>query len=74
MKVTNSSLYKELQAAEKEREMLEHTNKLKIEQFIGEIKNGLGTEIKKRSNKPIFIKRPWYYKVKMFFKKIFTNF
>lgn len=74
MKVTDQMLTKELQTAEREREMLEYTNNLKKAQLIGEIKNGLGHEIKEQGGKIIIIKRPWHYKLKMFLKKIFTRF
>ena len=74
MKVTDKLLAKEVQAAEREREMFEYTNNLKKTQFINELKNGLGEEIKEQGGKIVLIKRPWYYKLKTFFKKIFTKF
>lgn len=74
MKVTDQMLSKEIQLAEREREMFEYTNNLKKAQLIGEIKNGLGEEIKEQGGKVVFIKRPWHYKLKMFLKKIFTRF
>lgn len=74
MKVTDEMLAKELQDAEREREMMEYTNNLKKAQLIGELKNGLGEEIKERGGKVVFIKRPWHYKLKMFLKKLFTRF
>lgn len=74
MKVTDGMIAKELQDAEREREMMEYTNNLKKAQLIGEIKNGLGEEIKEHGGKVIIIKRPWHYKLKMFLKKLFTRF
>lgn len=74
MKITDPILTKELELAEREREMAEFTNKLKKNQLIGEIKNGLGEEIKEQGGKVILIKRPWHYKLKMLIKKIFTKF
>lgn len=74
MKVTDQMLTKELEIAEREREMFAYTNNLKKAQLIGELKNGLGGEIKETGGKITFIKRPWHYKLKMFLKKIFTKF
>lgn len=74
MKITDPILAKELELAEREREMSEFTNKLKKTQLIGEIKNGLGEEIKEQGGKVTLIKRPWHYKLKMLIKKIFTRF
>jgi len=74
MNVTDQMLTKEIQLAEREREMFEYTNNLKKTQLIDEIKNGLGEEIKEQRGKVVFIKRPWHYKLKMFLKKIFTRF
>lgn len=74
MKVTDQMLTKELQIAEREREMFEYTNNLKKAQLIGELKNGLGDEIKEQGGTVKIIKRPWNYKLKMFLKKVFTRF
>ena len=74
MKVTDQMLTKELELAEREQEMFKYTNNLKKIQLIDEIKNGLGEEIKERGGKIVFIKRPWYYKLKIFLKKLFTKF
>jgi hypothetical protein len=41
------------------------------QQFINELKSGLGVEIRKNPNKVTIIKRPWYYKTFKFIKKIF---
>jgi hypothetical protein len=42
--------------------------------FIGEIKEGLGEEIRKNPNTVTFIKKPWYVKFGHFFKRLFTKF
>jgi hypothetical protein len=74
MKITDQMLTKELQTAEREREMFMYTNNMKKVQLINELKNGLGNEIKELGGKITIIKRPWYYKLKMFLKKLFTRF
>jgi hypothetical protein len=57
---------------------LEHIEKyktaLKKAQFINEIKNGLGNEIKVNPSKIRFIKKPWHKRLGLFLKKIFTKF
>lgn len=46
---------------------------IRKKKFIGDLKNGLGEEIKNNSNKIKVIKNPWYKKVSNFFKKIFRT-
>jgi hypothetical protein len=46
---------------------------IRKKKFIGELKNGLGSEIKNNPNQVKFIKQPWYKKVSNFFKKIFRT-
>lgn len=46
---------------------------IRKKKFIGDLKNGLGEEIKKNPNKVKVIKNPWYKKVSNFFKKIFRT-
>lgn len=38
--------------------------------FIGEIKNGLGDEIRMSPKYVEVVKRPWYYKILRFFNKL----
>jgi hypothetical protein len=47
---------------------------LKKVQFINEIKGELGNEIKHNPGGVKFIKKPWYKKLGLFLKKIFTKF
>ena len=47
---------------------------LKKVQFINEIRNGLGDEIKVNPGSIKFIKKPWYKRLGLFLKKIFTKF
>ena len=42
--------------------------------LINDIKNGLGSEIKNNPNKVVIIKKPWYSKIGLILKKIFTKF
>ena len=74
MKITNDMISNELDATEKANNLEKYKTALKKAEFINELKNGLGKEIKKKPNQITFIKKPWYYKLKMFFKKIFTRF
>ena len=46
---------------------------IRKKKFIGDLKNGLGEEIKKNPNQVKFIKEPWYKKVSNFIKKIFRT-
>jgi hypothetical protein len=46
---------------------------IRKKKFIGDLKNGLGEEIKKNPNQVKFIKEPWYKKVSNFIKKIFRK-
>jgi len=74
MKITNDMISNELDATEKANNLEKYKTALKKAEFINELKNGLGKEIKKKPNQITFIKKPWHYKLKMFFKKIFTRF
>lgn len=47
---------------------------LKKQQFLMEIKNGLGAEIKANPNQIKIIKKTWSQKFKAFLVKIFTKF
>lgn len=44
---------------------------IRKKKFIGDLKSGLGEEIKKNPNKVKFVKQPWYKKISNFFKKVF---
>jgi hypothetical protein len=46
---------------------------IRKKKFIGDLKSGLGEEIKKNPNQVKFIKEPWYKKVSNFIKKIFRT-
>lgn len=50
---------------------IHESNKTKIN-FIKEIK-GLGGEFKNNINDYKIIKRPWYYKLRLFFKKLLSK-
>lgn len=46
---------------------------IKKKKFIGDLKNGLGEEIKNNPNRVKRIKTPWYSKVVKFIKRIFKT-
>jgi hypothetical protein len=46
---------------------------IRKKKFIGDLKNGLGEEIKKNPNQVKIVKQPWYKKVSIFFKKVFRT-
>jgi hypothetical protein len=48
--------------------------KINKEKFIEEIKSGLGQKVKTNPNAIRIIKRPWYTKLGLFIKEIFTKF
>lgn len=74
MKVTKDTLSKELEATERDIEMQKYKTALKKAQFISEVKNGLGKEMKENPNQIKIIKKPWHKRLKMFLAKIFTKF
>lgn len=45
-------------------------SQIQKERFIKEIKSTLGGEIKRGPGELIYIKRPWHYKLRKFFKKL----
>lgn len=67
-------LNKELIKANQEIGVEKYKTAIKKVQFINEIKNGLGNEIKKTPNQVKIIKKSWNEKLKLFFKNIFTKF
>ena len=46
---------------------------IRKKKFIGDLKNGLGDEIKKNPNQVKIIKQPWYKKISIFIKKVFRT-
>lgn len=65
---------KELLQKENEENLLKYQTALKKVQFIKEIRSGLGAEIKQTKGKINIIKKPWYKKLGLFLKKLFTKF
>lgn len=65
---------KELLQKENEENLLKYQTALKKVQFIKEIRSGLGTEMKETKGKIKIIKKPWYKKLILFLKKLFTKF
>jgi hypothetical protein len=74
MENKNDIISKELDLAEKDIHLEKYKTALKKAQFIQEIKNGLGKEIKINPNKLTIINKPWYIKLGNIIKKIFTKF
>lgn len=64
------------EAAKLEKEMLveKYKTALKKNQFLNELKNGLGAEIKKNPGRAKIIKKPWYTKLLITLRKLFTKF
>jgi hypothetical protein len=65
---------REANMAEKEMLVEKYKTALKKQQFINELKSGLGDEIKKNPNKAKIIEKKWYQRFGIFFKNIFTKF
>ncbi len=65
---------REANMAEKEMLVEKYKTALKKQQFINELKSGLGDEIKKNPNKAKIIEKKWYHKISIFFRNIFTKF
>jgi hypothetical protein len=65
---------REIKQAENEILLEKYKTALKKTQLINELKSGLGNEIKKNPGKAKIIKKPWYKKFLIGFKKIFTKF
>lgn len=66
-------MHREQTLADKSILVEKYKTALKKAQFINEIKNGLGNEIKKNP-KPKIIKRSFTYKLVASIKKLFTKF
>jgi hypothetical protein len=65
---------REQKQAEKEMLVERYKTALKKNQFINELKTGLGEEIKKNPSKVKIIKKTWKEKILLFLGKIFTKF
>ena len=70
----DGDVLKEIGDATNEKKMLNYKTSLAKNQFINEIKNGLGDEIKKGGNKFKVIKPSIWQKIKIIMNKIFTGF
>ena len=66
-------LIRELKKTQKEALNDEYLTSLKKQQFIAELKNGLGEEMKKNLTTIKIIKKPWYLKVKYSIKNFFKT-
>ena len=71
---SNKIISRESKLAEKEMLVEKYKTALKKQQFINELKSGLGAEIKKNPNKVKIIEKSWFEKLGLVFKKIFTKF
>jgi hypothetical protein len=69
-----SNVELELRAALKDIKEGESKVLTEKKRLINDIKNGLGSEIKSNPNKVVIIKKPWYSKIGLMLKKIFTKF
>ena len=65
---------RESKLAEKEILVGKYKTALKKQQFINEIKTGLGEEMKLNPSKIKIIKKSWLERLKLTIKKIFTKF
>jgi hypothetical protein len=65
---------KEIEQIEREVLMNKYQTALKKGQFINELKDGLGNEIKINGGKVKVIQKSWYEKLKIYLAKIFTKF
>lgn len=65
---------REANKLEKEILVEKYKTALKKNQFLNELKNGLGAEIRKNPGRVRIIKKPWYVKFMITLKKIFTKF
>ena len=72
--MSDDMVNRETKLTEKENAVEKYKTALKKMQFISELKNGLGKEIKKNPSKAKFIKKTPYEKFIAGLKKIFTKF
>jgi len=71
--MSDKAIGREQALADKDVLVEKYKTALKKAEFVNEIKNGLGEEIKKNP-KPKVIKRSFFYKITSMIKKIFTKF
>ena len=71
--MSDKAISREQALADKDVLVEKYKTALKKAEFVNEIKNGLGEEIKKNP-KPKVIKRNFFYKITSMIKKIFTKF
>lgn len=71
--MNDKMINKEIEQIENEMKADMFMTDIRKKKFIGDLKNGLGDEIKKNPNKVKIIKQPWYKKVSNFFKKVFRT-
>ena len=71
--MSDKAIGREQALADKDVLVEKYKTALKKAEFVNEIKNGLGEEIKKNP-KPKVIKRSLFYKITSMIKKIFTKF
>lgn len=71
--MNDKSISREKALADKDVLVEKYKTALKKAEFVNEIKNGLGEEIKKNP-KPKLVKRSCFYKITSMIKKIFTKF
>lgn len=71
--MSDKAISREQALADKDVLVEKYKTALKKAEFVNEIKNGLGEEIKKNP-KPKVIKRSFFYKMISAIKKIFTKF
>jgi hypothetical protein len=65
---------KEIKALEREMLLDKYKTARGKAQLINDLKMGLGEEIKSNPSRVKFIKKTWYQKLVLFFKKLFTRF
>lgn len=65
---------REIEQRDKDALLEKYKTALKKTQFLNEIKNGLGEELKKNPSGVKIIKKTWFQKFMLNLKKIFTKF
>jgi hypothetical protein len=71
--MSDKAISREQTLADKDMLVEKYKTALKKAQFVNEVKNGLGEEIKKNP-KPKVIKRSFLYRIGQSIKKMFTKF
>ena len=74
MKLNDDFISTELNKIDNLNKLEEYKTNLKKTQYVNEIKNGLGVEIKKTNGKIKIIKKPLSQRIKLFLSKIFLRF